>query len=638
MTTPRLELLGGFRLSAGGRAVEISAKKNRALLGILALSPGMEATRERLTGLLWDDRGEEQARGSLRQAIAALRKDFATLDAEALLLPAERVALDPEHISIDALEFLSASAGADPAEHRAVAALYRGPFLDGLGGIGDAFDDWLREARADLAGRAMKILSALAASSSGAERVAMAERLVGLDPLREASHLALMEARVAAGDRALALKQYETCALLLKRELGVEPGVALQTLRRSLDTATRDSVAAVGVAAMDRKPTIAILPFDNMSGDPSQQYFSDGITQDIIDRLSRYRIFSVIGRQSAFAFRDQGADAQDAGAKLSADYVVTGNLRKSASRIRIAARLADAGSGVALWAEQYDRPLQDIFDLQDEVTSLIASTLASRVGLELAARVPSRARIGLSSYEHVLQGLWHFAKLTETSVAEAAMCFDRAIAANPMNAEAHRWRGACHINEWFLRFSRPDLLIALAMAAHGVELDPASARCHTGHALARLWVEGVEAARPSYEKAVALNPGDPDVLIELGLFKTYAGELDVAHRFFAESFRLNPFPPLWSPEFRAVAYFVEGRYQEAWPAFRAIPDVCAWDAMYGLACLGHLGNREEALAWRQRIEAAGWKCDLIAAVENEPYRDPEPRARLIEGLRKAMAF
>jgi TolB-like protein len=636
MTAPRLELLGGFHLYAGGRTVDILAKKNRALLGILALSPGIETTRERLTGLLWDDRAEDQARGSLRQAIATLRKDFATLDIDALLLPADRIALDPERIGIDALEFLSASAGNDPAEHRAACALYRGPFLDGLGSIGDAFDDWLREARTDLAGRAIKVLSALAATSVGAERVAAAERLVGLDPLREASHLALMEAHIAAGDRALALKQFETCALLLKRELGVEPGAALQTVRRSLDAAIRDSAAAVSVAAVDRKPTIAILPFDNMSGDLSQQYFSDGITQDIIDRLSRYRIFSVIGRQSAFAFRDLGVDTRDAGTRLAADYVVTGNLRRSASRIRIAARLADAGTGIALWAEQYDRPLQDIFDLQDEVTSLIASTLAARVGLEVGRRGPASNRIGLSSYEQVLEGLWHFFKQTPEAVAYAAVCFDRAIAANPLNAEAHRWRASCHLDGWFLRFSRADLLTSLAVARHAVELDPASARCQSCHGFIRLWAEGVDAAADSYRKALALNPGDPDVLTELGLAKTYAGELDAARRLFAESFRLNPFPPLWFDEFRAVAAFVEGHYHEAWPAFTAIQG--AWDAMYGLACLGHLGNRGEALGWRRRVEAADWNCDLIAAAENEPYRDPEPRARLIGGLRKAMAF
>ena len=164
----RLELLGGFRLSASGRPVEVSAKKNRALLGIVALSPGMETTRERLIGLLWNDRGEEQARASLRQALAALRKDLAILDVEALLLPADRVALHPELVSVDALEFLDVSAGNDAADHRAAAALYRGTFLDGLGDISDAFDDWLREARADLVGRAIRVLAALAASSTGA--------------------------------------------------------------------------------------------------------------------------------------------------------------------------------------------------------------------------------------------------------------------------------------------------------------------------------------------------------------------------------------------------------------------------------------------------------------------------------------
>jgi TolB-like protein len=583
---------------------------------------------------LWSDRGEEQARSSLRQALASLRKDLAALAGRPLVLNGDRVGLDPNLVSIDVADFLASSASSDETELRRAAEFYAGPFLDGLNVMDNAFEDWLREARADLGGRALKVLRSLAESLAGAERVRFAERLVELDPLGETSHFALMQAHIAQGQAGQAIRQYETCKLLLKRELGVEPGEELQRLRRSLEALSFKEPSG---AASSRKPVIAVLPFDNMSGDPSQQYFSDGMTEDIIDRLSKYRILSVVGHHSSFALRGHGVEMQEIREKLAADYVLSGNIRKSEERIRISARLSDARTGIATWADHYDRPLRDIFAIQDEVAGIIASTLMGRVEIDVATRSPAPSAAGVSSYEHVLQGMWHFKKLSRTSNAIAAGCFERAIAAYPRNAEAHRWLSACHLSLWLLDFSKEDLARASSLAAQAVELDPASARCHSAYALCQLWADGGEAAEPSYQRASSLNPGDPDVLIEIGLFNAYSGRLPTSHEFFDQAFRLNPLPPPWYPEFRAIAKFVEGRYAEALPAFAAIPD-SAWDVMYMMACFGNLEKRSEAVALRSRLAAAGQNWDLLAGATAEPYRDPEPRQRLIAGITKALAF
>lgn len=642
MKRARLELLGGFRLSSGdGQAIDVPARKNRALLAVLALAPGTATTRDRLVGLLWSDRGEEQGRNSMRQALVALRKDLAGLAENPLLLTGDRVALDRRHVSVDALDLLESSVEGDAAALRQAASLYRGPLLDGLGSIDAAFEEWLREARADLATRAARILGNLAGMSEGADRLAAAERLLALEPLSEGAHLAVMQAHLAQGDTALAVRQYENCASLLKRELGVEPGAELQRLRRSLD-ASGTKAGVSRNAAPDRKPMIAVLPFENMSGDPAQQYLSDGLTEDLIDRLSKYRLFSVIGRQSAFAFRDQRAMPQEANQRLAADFVVTGNVRRSESRIRITARLTDAHTELALWADQYDRPMQDLIALQDEVADIIAGTLATRLGVEVARQVGVRRSTGgdVTSFELVLQGIWHFAKLTVESTALARACLERAVAIYPENAEAHRWLSACHIAGWFIRLDRDELVNANRRAMQAIAYDPASARCHSAFALSQLWMEGggVDAAAASYAQAMALNPGDPDVLIEVALYHTFAGDIAAAHDVFARAHRLNPMPPLWFAEFRAVALFVEGRYAEAWPAFAALPDSAAWDALYLLACFGHLGDRERALACRAKVAAAGWNCDLRAVAAVEPFRDPEVRRRLVAGIDKAMAL
>lgn len=640
----RLDLLGGFRLSGeDGRAIEVPGRKSRALLAVLALAPAAETTRERLMALLWSDRAEEQARNSLRQALVSIRKDIASLRESPLALNGDRIALERKHIVVDVLEFLEVCAGNDVATLRQASELYRGPLLDGLGIVDAAFEEWLREARADLASRAARAIGNLAELVEGADRIVATERLLALEPLSEAAHLAVMQAHLAQGDSARALRQYENCASLLKRELGVEPGTELKRLKSSLDVPAPKRSVAPSSFALDRKPAIAVLPFENMSGDPGQQYFSDGLTEDLIDRLSKYRLFAVIGRHSSFAFRDQNARPREASERLAADYLVTGNVRRSESRIRIAARLIDARTEQALWAEQYDRPLTDLIVLQDEVAGIIAGTLATRLGIEVARQVVARrnagGEAGISSFEHVLHGIWHFSKMALNSVLEARTSFERAVAINPENAEAYRWLSACHISLWFIHLDRSELVRAHDVAIQAVACDPASARCHTALGLAQIWMEGqgVDLAAASYGQAMALNPGDPDVLIELALFHAFEGDLAAARDHFARAYRLNPAPPPWFGEFRGVALFAEGRYGEAWPAFAAVPDD-AWGAMYLLACLGHLEDRVQAVAHRTRIAAAGWRCDLRATAAAEPFRDPEIPRRLVAGIDKAMAL
>ncbi len=384
----------------------------------------------------------------------------------------------------------------------------------------------------------------------------------------------------------------------------------------------------------DRKPLVAVLPFNNPGDDPEQQYFIDGITEDIIDRLAKYRVLSVIGHHSSFALRGRDDDLPELRGKLAADYVLTGSIRKLGGRVRIAARLTDAVNGTAMWAEHYDRPLEDVFAVQDEVADIIASTLMGRVELEIGGRGPQRG-LDVSSYELVLRGIWHFRTLTVAGNAYAAECFQAAIAVNPGNAYAHRWLSSCYINHWFMEHRRDHLAKGLELARRSTELDPTNAQCHTACAFLQLWAEGLDAATASYNKAFALTPGDPHVLAELGLLHIYRGDLASAYDFIDQAERLNPLPPLWYAEFRAIGAFVAGRYAEALPGFAAIPE-CAFDTAYVTACLGHLGDAAGIAAITPRIEQRHW--DLLAVAADEPFRDPEPRQRLITGIAKAFAL
>ena len=388
---------------------------------------------------------------------------------------------------------------------------------------------------------------------------------------------------------------------------------------------------------VSRKPVIAVLPFDNLSGDPEQLYFADGITGDIIDRLSRFRILSVIGLESSFTLRHSTAAISDARQKLKAEFVLSGSVRKADGRIRIAARLTETASGTTSWADHYDRPLADVFALQDEVANIIANTLVGRVEIEIGSRSSAIPDQGISSYELVLKGLWHYRTETLEGIIAARRCFERAIAIDPGNAEAHRHLALCSMYGWWSSFQPDGLANGHAAASRAVELDPASGGCHYALALCRLWAEGPEPAAVSIRRSLDLNPGDTHALNAAGTIAAYGGHLSESRSYTGDAFRLNPLPPLCFPELSGVAAFVEGRYADALPGFEALAD-CAYDNTYVLACHGLTGDREKAAQVRERNARAGRRWDHRAGAVREPFAMAEPRQRLLEGLKLALSF
>jgi len=413
--------------------------------------------------------------------------------------------------------------------------------------------------------------------------------------------------------------------------------VHISALRKSLDTGMVVTVhgrgykyagpkprdgAQVPVPERNRRLVIEVLPFENLSDDSDQQYFSDGVTSDIIDRLTRYRIFSVIaGRQQR--------------ASNSTNYVLSGNVRKSSDRIRISARLSDAETESTVWSDRFDRPLANLFAVQDEFASVIARALVSRVEVKVATRDQSASPAQLSSYDLVLQGMWHFKGMTPTAFTRAAECFKQAILTNPENAEAYRGLAICENNRWLFDFDWQGMIDCLPLASRAIALDPTSAGAHAVHGFCRMWLEGPDSAAQSYEKALSFNPDDPHILTEVGLLNVFKGELAIARGFFERALSQDPLQPIWYAELAAVCDFVEGQYAKALPAFIAIPDG-AWDAMYALSCLGHLGDAVGARQLKASMKATGRVWDLEKGLRAEPYRDPATKERLSEGVRLAM--
>ncbi len=400
--------------------------------------------------------------------------------------------------------------------------------------------------------------------------------------------------------------------------------------------ATEDNT--VIAAKSDSKPVIVVLPFENLSADPEQQYFSDGITGDITDRLTRFRVLSVIGQHSAAVFRGASPDFQAIRERLKVEFAVTGSLRRAGDRIRIAVRLSATETGGAIWAEHYDRPITDLFGLQDEISELVAAAVWRHLEVQINVRNTARPRTSLSSYEHMLQGYWHFKKLTRDGNSAARACFERAVSLDPGNAEAIGWLGMTYSEQWVQHFSAEHAARGLDLTTSAIAIDPASATIHAIHTWALLCLGDLASALKVSERGVQLNPGEPAMMVNRALALGYDGRLHEADELMRQAHRLEPIPPLWFGEFSGVIAFAAGRYDETLAGVVPVPDDATWDVMYALACHGLKGDAEAARATLAQLALDGRNPDWQLGISREPYRDPAIRDRLTAGLQKALAW
>jgi TolB-like protein len=380
----RIKLLGGctvFDNRTGGAG--LSTRKAQALLAYLAFSAGQWHRRDRLAGLLWSDRQEGQSRNSLRQALASIRMLGKRLGLDLLATDGDRVRLHDGVVETDVAAFRKLSTD-DPI---AAAGLYAGDLLDGITAPDVAFTDWLTRERAALREIACETFehAASQAANNGDWRKAieLAKRLVELDPYREASHRRLMELHVTTGDRAGAIRQYQACERLLRSELDVAPA------RETIDLLNK---IRIGVAAthpvkiaptlhppLPDRPSIAVLPFDNLSAEPEHEYFGDSMAEDIIAGLSKFRWLFVVARNSSFTYKGHPLDVRQLARELGVRYLLEGSVRKGGYRIRVTVQLIDALAGNPIWSERYDRGLQDLFALQDEITESLVGAIAPEI-------------------------------------------------------------------------------------------------------------------------------------------------------------------------------------------------------------------------------------------------------------------
>ncbi len=357
------------------------------------------------------------------------------------------------------------------------------------------------------------------------------------------------------------------------------------------------------------KPAIAVLPFQNMSADPEQEYFSDGITEDIITALARYRSFYVVARNSTFAFKDRASDVRATARELGARYVLEGSVRKLGNRVRISAQLVKASDGNHIWADRYDRELADIFALQDEMARTIAATIEPELSEAEGRIAQSKPLENLDAWDCYQQGLWHMYRFTEDGLTEAKRLFERALDLDPGFAIAHARLAYAHIQlSWYGPHESRDQRLeqALVAARQAVALDDKDGLGH--FALGRVYaLEGRrDLAIAELEMAIRLNPSLAQAYFGLGQALGFAGRYEDAVTALQEAIRLSPHDPhQWTfLHVLSLVYFGLGRLEEAETLARTSvqkPNATHWPFATLTSILGHLGKCEEVVPVRQEL-------------------------------------
>ena len=660
----RIRLLGPVAITNDGRPVVIASKKARALLGYLALRQGTEISRGVLTGLLWGERSESQARASLRQTLSQLRRALPGSARQSIVANKETIRWTPGSAWIDAKVLETVAGSKDHGALRDAAELIAGDLMEGLS-VGEAgFEQWLTTERERFRLLACTIHVRLMerAEHSGELEEALAHglKLLSLDPLQERVHRTLMRLYSAQGRHDAALAQYERCRHELSNQLGVQPEPETDDLARSIRTNRRDGPArpqappppgpepahGSGPTLPDR-PSIAVLPFTNLSGDPQQEYFADGIVEDIISGLTRLHWLFVIARDSSFTFKNRAIDVKQVGRELGVRYLLEGSVRKVGDHIRIASQLIDAATGTHIWADHFDGALSDIFDLQDQITASVVGAIEPKLRhaeIERARRKPTES---VDAYDLFLRAVALNNTRKKEDNKEALQLLYRAVEIDHQYAAAYALAAYCHLRQKAQGFGFP----ADHVLQEGMRLARLAAEYGQDNPEA-LWMAGVtmsilageaEDGLALIDRSLTLNPNSANALMASGLVRACLGETDTAISPLQRSRQLSPLDPIAYGTSLGFAWvhFMAGRYEEASAScdrtLHEAPTYYPPALQIKIACCGLLGRLEEGRKWVERLLVVNPEAS-VSSLQNWLrlfIKKPAGLEAVLDGMRRA---
>ncbi len=561
----QLRILGTPNLrrtaSEGANRVHLQPKR-LALLAYLALAPTGSCRRDTLLALFWPDLDEAHARNALSQSVHWLRR---TMDKAVIISQgAEELRLSQEILWCDVLAFQQALQNDTLTKALEV---YRGPLLDGLHvSAAPAFEYWLEIERERLHHQATEATASLSereevvGNPTGA--VHWLRRLLELAPDNEVALKRLMNLLDGLGDRTGALRAYQTFTRRLAQDLDLTPAKETQAFAARLQVPT----ASVLPPGEKTQPSVAVLPFDNLSADPEQAYFCDGMTEEIINVLAQNRGLRVAARTTVFAFKNQSLDFRDLAQKLGVDFVIEGSVRRAGGRLRITVQLINATDGYHLWSARYDRAMHDIFAIQDEIAQSVAETLhvALLQAPEQRALPPTQ---DMEAHTLYLKGLFLRRRRTPEDIKKACASFQQAIARDPNYAQAYAALAFTYaLGGWFLYdVFAPHHAYPLARdaAEKALALNNRLSEAHLALAYTYLAFEwDGPGAEDAFKQALAL---DPDNLDTIGNYASYLVLREQSEEALALTKRGEVLDPFWiMPRVaRGIWLLAARRYEEA---------------------------------------------------------------------------
>jgi TolB-like protein/DNA-binding SARP family transcriptional activator len=575
-----LFLIGNMKVMVfEGEDILLRNRKTRAILAILSLADGKRVSRSRLTGLLWDQSDDAQARMSLRHALSELNRLVNSRVPNLIEIDRESVRLNVEMCWIDAF--------APVTEFERL--------LDDFDGVSSPFDDWLATERMKFQDRARtsleQDLQRLVEEDAPPElQAAGARKLINFDPTHEAAVRCLMTAFVKMGDRAQAIREYERCRQELQTKVGLPPSQETAALYEAIRLAASNVGAAalqhpplpadVGglkppelitghSAGLGSQPSIAVLPFRNLSVEPGHDYAVEGLVEDLIESLSHVPSFFVISRLSTLAFRDQHRLPQEIGEMLDVRYIISGSMRVAGDRLRLTVELTDTQNGAVLWSSKLDERFFDMFEVQGRLAEAIVARVAPHLRSAEVARVSIKRPEQQDAYDLLLRGQEHMHNPAQAVFETAGPLFEAAIEREPRNAMALAWKAYWHVlrvgQGWSIDQAH-DTSEADRFAARAMESGPMEAMAFAvhGHVTAYLHKD-FDTAVESFENALQINPNSARAWLWNAATHAWMGKGAQAVEMVDRAIALSPYDPLAYAYsgIAALAYLADRQYARA---------------------------------------------------------------------------
>ena len=640
----KLKLLGRFELVLNDKSsLKITSKNAQAILAMLALSRDFTVTRDKLIKTLWASRSENQARNSLRQTLSALRKVFKQEQLEILHTDATQVQLLTQSIKIDALELQAFSMLKSRKKLESIVKLYRGDFLENLNARDSTLEQWIEAQRCFFQSKRCEVMGKLInlylSHGEYHKVISLSNKQLTIDPLNERTHRTIMKAFWAQGDRAAALKQYLNCTEVLKNELSVMPSTkTLQLYESFLSSAENGDAEDSGghiqqSCESTTNPAIAILPIKNLSKDSEQTCFCDGLTEQLITQLSRFRDLSVIASSSSFYYKDNNTNILQIAKDLGVGFILEGSVQKISSQLRITVQLIEVSSGIHLWTQQYDRDSNEVFKIQDEVTELIVGTLASVYGGRLRKAWQKQKKLTRplqpQAFDFFMRGIDCANCFTKRENQQARQYFIKAIEIDPGYAKAYSGVACTHLldaSEAWADDYNTSLNKTLEFATKAIECDDSESWSYWQLAVYYIYTRQHDLAMIEFEKAINLNPNDAEVLTDAGYYYSYCGKVEKALAFANKGMKLNPHYPEYYTLQMAQIHFDAHRYEDAITWYRKAHRTDTTLAnLYLAASYAAIGNKDEstksidqALQMDKQATLKKWTNHKLA-----PYKNPE---------------